>query len=634
MSRRGFAVLAGCLAAAVAVRLYVLSGPPSFIPGGDGGEYVSLARELLANGFAVPATNSIYYPGTPWILPPVPVYLLAGLVAAIGRSGWLPFQTVLGLCIAFDVATLVPLWRLSKKVFGGATPYVVAATYVAYPPALYALTWTGYAQIVGTFLFVVCASLAAALVLDEGGARWRWLALGAALGLTALSHDLSAFVVLGALLLLAVFLGVLSTARWGGLEGLNPRAARQVVWSVAVGLPFYLYWYAGRIQWLLSLAPGPRSGPTDIFSLVTEYVNAIAQPVGPLLLVEALFLLPCFLGGVYLLFRRSPGAGVVIGSFFLSPALLAVWEWSDPSFSVLLYYYMLVLSLPLVACALLAAVDQFSLRVSGRRPVPGTRRNRAAYTIGAVLVGGLILANSVGGVAFNVGSHAWFNECFECGSPPAYGQLRVTTSPPTDALIYVNGTAAGRWGSWVTLPPANYSVSFQQVAGLKTPPPETVRVASDTIVKVTASYANGTTTLAYSQAAGLSRPRQFDFGVLYWMAGHVPASAVVVAPGNLSNWGFYVSGYDGNPTIVAHGLQWLSQAQERTESSAAQTLVYSSAANDSLTVQLLREYNVSYVMVYALNAGQVSKYYTLVYSDDMVNLYQVDAAAVASAPAP
>jgi hypothetical protein len=73
------------------------------------------------------------------------------------------------------------------------------------------------------------------------------------------------------------------------------------------------------------------------------------------------------------------------------------------------------------------------------------------------------------------------------------GTLKIDTSPATNALIYVNGTAMDPWGDWVSLVPAEYTVSFQAISGLTTPQTVTVAVKPGAQTTVTGDYNNGTT---------------------------------------------------------------------------------------------------------------------------------------------
>jgi len=75
------------------------------------------------------------------------------------------------------------------------------------------------------------------------------------------------------------------------------------------------------------------------------------------------------------------------------------------------------------------------------------------------------------------------------------GNLRVETSPATAATIFVNGQPMDDWAVWTNIAPGSYTISFQQVTGLLTPPPITVTVISGQLTHVTGNYTLGTTSV-------------------------------------------------------------------------------------------------------------------------------------------
>jgi hypothetical protein len=105
------------------------------------------------------------------------------------------------------------------------------------------------------------------------------------------------------------------------------------------------------------------------------------------------------------------------------------------------------------------------------------------------------------------------------------GLLKIDTSPPTDAIIYVNGSAMEPWGVWVSLAPAKYTISFQAISGLTTPQTVTVQVKAGAQTTVTGYYNNGTTSVSSVGSA-------------------LPASATVIQAVPQPTTG-YVSAYEG-----------------------------------------------------------------------------------------
>lgn len=64
------------------------------------------------------------------------------------------------------------------------------------------------------------------------------------------------------------------------------------------------------------------------------------------------------------------------------------------------------------------------------------------------------------------------------GAAPSTGLLRVITSPPVPARVFVDGLPADDWGlSWVTVPSGSHEVCFSDIPGFLTPPCQTVAVA-------------------------------------------------------------------------------------------------------------------------------------------------------------
>ncbi len=75
------------------------------------------------------------------------------------------------------------------------------------------------------------------------------------------------------------------------------------------------------------------------------------------------------------------------------------------------------------------------------------------------------------------------------------GFLKVETSPPVPATIFLNGLPANPFGLFVTLQPTTYSVSFEAITGLKTPPAVIVTISAGITTRVIGNYTSGTTTV-------------------------------------------------------------------------------------------------------------------------------------------
>ncbi len=67
--------------------------------------------------------------------------------------------------------------------------------------------------------------------------------------------------------------------------------------------------------------------------------------------------------------------------------------------------------------------------------------------------------------------------------------LRVVTSPPVASQILVDGVPYDSWGlTWAKLPPGTYEVSFADVEGFDTPPPQTVTASEGATTTVTGTF--------------------------------------------------------------------------------------------------------------------------------------------------
>jgi hypothetical protein len=74
------------------------------------------------------------------------------------------------------------------------------------------------------------------------------------------------------------------------------------------------------------------------------------------------------------------------------------------------------------------------------------------------------------------------------GSFVQQGQLRVITSPPVSATVFVNGVPRNDWGMWTDLVPGDYQICFGAVAGYATPGCQPATIIAGTTTTITGTY--------------------------------------------------------------------------------------------------------------------------------------------------
>lgn len=188
-------------AAALAVRALIFY--PTFIQGGDLGQFTTFVREIhLAGG--IPAANQIYFPGTDYIYPPL-LFLMVNWINSPFLASFnaaVVMHELLAIAAVASSLTAVLIYWASRSVGDKTKNLIVALIVVFFMPDLYALTWGGDPFILGEFLFV--ASLYLLSRREAGG--YGWVVLSAiALVLLALAHDLTWFFAMLSLLVLLLY---------------------------------------------------------------------------------------------------------------------------------------------------------------------------------------------------------------------------------------------------------------------------------------------------------------------------------------------------------------------------------------------------------------------------------------------
>jgi len=185
------------LALLLRVQAVVGGGP---LPGpGDAQEYDQIARDWLATGryttpgHGVPGAHlAIRTPGYP--------AFLAGLYWLAGRAGWDRFALLRPTQLLLDLASLLLLYRLGRRLFGRRVALLAAGCFALYPPFLQSLS-VAMTETVSVLLVLATASLLVAGM--EGGRARSFILAGACAGLATLVRPLTQLVGLPVLVLAA-----------------------------------------------------------------------------------------------------------------------------------------------------------------------------------------------------------------------------------------------------------------------------------------------------------------------------------------------------------------------------------------------------------------------------------------------
>jgi len=284
--------------------------------------------------------HTLYFPGTPWIYPPL-FQIILSMPIIFGAP---PLQTVFTLGLAFDILQALPLFVLGRRLGGSMVGWIVALLYAIDASHVYPLTWGGYPNLMASFLIAI-----AVVLLTES----EWMAqleLALMIVLIGLTHHLSLAVVVA---IICINVAILFHRK-------DSRHALHKLLAMVLGLTVLTFWYVPRLQLYLSLIP---TGP----SLPGLLSQGIVRTVG-------LFVVTFGLGGLlvlatlFFILRYPPvrEASPVL-SWFLGPLLLAVPFVFTPNISIRLLYYATPPALVVFATVLTRWIRSPSTQVSNLR---------------------------------------------------------------------------------------------------------------------------------------------------------------------------------------------------------------------------------------------------------------------------
>ena len=200
----------------MAVSAFVLSSNPSFLASGDVSAYSSLGKEIVRNGFLIPSTNTIHYPGSVWVYPPVVPYIFSIIVlfAGTGTAAYLSFS-ILGMLL-FSI-TAIPVYYVVRSLFSEESARFSSLFYAFYPPSLYTITWGGYPQLLGYFIMGWVLYFLIQFTRGNVSTARYVIIEGILLGILTLSHDLSSILVDSIFVVLIIYF-IVRRIRYGSSE--------------------------------------------------------------------------------------------------------------------------------------------------------------------------------------------------------------------------------------------------------------------------------------------------------------------------------------------------------------------------------------------------------------------------------
>jgi asparagine N-glycosylation enzyme membrane subunit Stt3 len=123
----------------------------------------------------------------------------------------------------------------------------------------------------------------------------------------------------------------------------------------------------------------------------------------------------------------------------------------------------------------------------------------------------------------------------------------------------------------------------------------------------------------YGSVSGSVGTDSQSIGLLNFIHSNISPDSGIAAPVPIA---FYVMGFDGNPVIAYQPSNYLTQPVEWEENYAAYILIYHSSQNVSYTNSLIREYNISYILIPTHTQG-IDSSYLMVYMTQFFILYKV-----------
>lgn len=201
ISRKSALILVLLISIAIRISIFY----PKFFPTADAPEFATFVHEIALNRGLVPNTNSLYFPGSNYIYPPllflVTYYFDLPFMLLSGGNQLVPLYTLFFFAVISGAVTNFVIYRNTAR---DDVPYSRVLSFIVpvfFGVDIYALTWGGYPYIVDTMLLVFLLFL-----LDKQ--EWKksdYIYVSIISVCIPLTHDLTGFVATGSMVLFLLF---------------------------------------------------------------------------------------------------------------------------------------------------------------------------------------------------------------------------------------------------------------------------------------------------------------------------------------------------------------------------------------------------------------------------------------------
>ncbi len=203
-------LLASSFLTALTIRLIILFSSAPYFFGGDLYSYFTFSEEIRLNGMLIPYYNTLHFPGTGFVFPPLIPFLLSPLVIYFNTQKALEIFTLLEI-LTGSIST-IPVYKISRYIFNQKTGIFASFLYSTFPPFIYLDIWGDFAQVAGLFLILLII-LATINILENKNKRSGITILAILITVIAYTHDLSFFFVIFYLLITVLTLLILNLFR-------------------------------------------------------------------------------------------------------------------------------------------------------------------------------------------------------------------------------------------------------------------------------------------------------------------------------------------------------------------------------------------------------------------------------------